>query len=163
MAPNVILLIQSGTRQLERLYLGELVQTSGHPIPYELRQRELEKTFRLRYEPSQGQIHEIRAEFAVRSDYAQAMHIFQCLGLRASVTRDASSPIHVLELEDETEYGVKQVISVSERGWVTWRNNHICCEQEKGSVRTTEAQQATKARVNGKTFAGYISEDWFRT
>ncbi|KAH6700975.1 hypothetical protein EV126DRAFT_254125 [Verticillium dahliae] len=96
MAPNVILLIQSGTRQLERLYLGELVQTSGHPIPYELRQRELEKTFRLRYEPSQGQIHEIRAEFAVRSDYAQAMHIFQCLGLRASVTRDASSPIHVL-------------------------------------------------------------------
>ncbi|KAG7115479.1 hypothetical protein HYQ44_007664 [Verticillium longisporum] len=134
MAPNVILLIQSGTRQLERLYLGELVQTSGHPIPYELRQRELEKTFRLRYEPSQGQIHEIRAEFA--------------------------SP---KELEDETKYGVKQVISVSERGWVTWRNNHICCEQEKGSVRTTETQQATKARVNGKTFAGRISEDWFRT
>ncbi|CRK46825.1 hypothetical protein BN1723_007285 [Verticillium longisporum] len=87
--------------------------------------RELEKTFRLRYEPSQGQIHEIRAEFAVRSDYAQAMHIFQCLGLRASLTRDASSPVHVLgERASPRPSPLTQVFSPAPTRFKDIRANH---------------------------------------
>ncbi|ROT36255.1 hypothetical protein SODALDRAFT_335332 [Sodiomyces alkalinus F11] len=58
---------------------------------YEISQREAEKTFRLRYELSRGDIREIRAEFLRQVDFIQTMRLFEEMGLWVRRSKHSSS------------------------------------------------------------------------